>query len=64
MEKINEDEEKSDSFDDVSLETTPENKSGPSQKFRITIEPYLFAGIFGVMLTLLQMQNFMLDKLN
>ena len=31
-------------------------------KFRITIEPYLFIAIFGLMLTYLTLQNFMLDK--
>ena len=31
-------------------------------KFRITIEPYLFISIFGMMLTYLTMQNLMLDK--
>ena len=31
-------------------------------RFRITIEPYLFISIFGMMLTYLTMQNLMLDK--
>ena len=31
-------------------------------KFRVTIEPYLFIAIFGLMLTYLTLQNLMLDK--
>ena len=31
-------------------------------KYRVTIEPYLFISIFGMMLTYLTMQNLMLDK--
>jgi hypothetical protein len=31
-------------------------------KFRLTIEPYLFLAIFGMMITYLTMQNLMLDK--
>jgi hypothetical protein len=40
-------------------ELTKKNKES---KFRVTIEPYLFIAIFGMMLTYLTMQNLMLDK--
>ena len=37
-------------------------KVAAKSKYRVTIEPYLFISIFGMMLTYLTMQNLMLDK--
>ena len=45
--------------DNVDDDTDGKTKKG---KFRLTIEPYLFLAIFGMMITYLTMQNLMLDK--
>jgi hypothetical protein len=51
--------------DDNNVENDNEDeltKKNKESKFRVTIEPYLFIAIFGMMLTYLTMQNLMLDK--
>jgi hypothetical protein len=49
--------------DDSNVDNDDElKKKTKESKFRVTIEPYLFIAIFGMMLTYLTMQNLMLDK--